>query len=119
MNTDKTLVLPTNNNTSSEPSDKVLDNTAAPETDKGGHDAAPEASTNEGAATQSAPLASNETAEEPLRPRVIVMHASVGSGHRSAANAIAQAFELMRDEARAAAGMEDISLCTKDVPNGE
>lgn len=26
------------------------------------------------------------------------MHASVGSGHRSAANAIAQAFELMRDE---------------------
>lgn len=30
------------------------------------------------------------------RPTVIVMHASVGSGHRSAANAIAQAFELLR-----------------------
>lgn len=29
---------------------------------------------------------------------VIVVHASVGSGHRSAANAIAQAFELLRKE---------------------
>lgn len=34
--------------------------------------------------------------EEP-KPLVIVMHASVGSGHRSAANAVAQAFELVRD----------------------
>lgn len=33
----------------------------------------------------------------PPKPTVIVMHASVGSGHRSAANAIAQAFELLRD----------------------
>ena len=35
----------------------------------------------------------------PERPRttVIVMHASVGSGHRSAANAVAQALELLRD----------------------
>ena len=31
------------------------------------------------------------------RNTVIVMHASVGSGHRSAANAIAQALELLRD----------------------
>ena len=30
-------------------------------------------------------------------PLIIVMHASVGSGHRSAANAVAQAFELLRD----------------------
>ena len=29
---------------------------------------------------------------------VIVVHASVGSGHRSAANAVAQALELLRDE---------------------
>lgn len=36
---------------------------------------------------------------EPTRPTVLVMHASVGSGHRSAAMAIAQAFELLRDEA--------------------
>lgn len=34
---------------------------------------------------------------EPVKPTVIVMHASVGSGHRSAAYAVAQAFELMRD----------------------
>lgn len=39
---------------------------------------------------------------EPPHPHVIVMHASVGSGHRSAANAVAQAFELLRDEAAAA-----------------
>ncbi len=38
--------------------------------------------------------ASRRRAEEAL---VIVMHASVGSGHRSAAYAVAQAFELMRD----------------------
>ncbi|BAK44346.1 glycosyltransferase [Eggerthella sp. YY7918] len=36
--------------------------------------------------------------EDGPKPLVIVMHASVGSGHRSAANAIAQAFELMREE---------------------
>lgn len=35
---------------------------------------------------------------KPIKPLVIVMHASVGSGHRSAANAVAQAFELMHDE---------------------
>ena len=39
--------------------------------------------------------------EEPRKPLVIVMHASVGSGHRSAANAVAQAFDLMRDERNA------------------
>ncbi len=38
----------------------------------------------------------NEPGDE--RPVVLVVHASVGSGHRSAANAIAQALELMRDE---------------------
>ena len=41
-------------------------------------------------------------ADEAPKPLVIVMHASVGSGHRSAAMAVAQAFELMRDEAAAA-----------------
>ena len=30
-------------------------------------------------------------------PTVIVMHASVGSGHRSAARAVAEAFEILRD----------------------
>ena len=38
-----------------------------------------------------------EADPEPVKPTVIVMHASVGSGHRSAAYAVAQAFELMRD----------------------
>ena len=33
------------------------------------------------------------------RPTVLVVHASVGSGHRSAANAIAQALEVLRDSA--------------------
>ena len=32
------------------------------------------------------------------KPLVIVMHASVGSGHRSAANAVAQALELLRGD---------------------
>lgn len=56
-----------------------------------------------------APAPAGEDAPPPLRPRVIVMHASVGSGHRSAALAIAQAFELLRDEAaaRRAAGEAD------------
>ncbi|MEG1830601.1 MAG: glycosyltransferase [Raoultibacter sp.] len=35
--------------------------------------------------------------EAPVRPCVIVMHASVGSGHRSAAIAIGQVFEELRD----------------------
>lgn len=39
-------------------------------------------------------LAAPETPEA-QRPLVIIMHASVGSGHRSAANAIAQAFETL------------------------
>ncbi len=34
---------------------------------------------------------------ETHRPTIIVMHASVGSGHRSAAKAVAQAFELLRE----------------------
>lgn len=42
--------------------------------------------------------ASSSTHDE-TRPTVIVMHASVGSGHRSAANAVAQAFALLRDSA--------------------
>ena len=46
------------------------------------------------------------------RPLVLVMHASVGSGHRSAANAVAQAFELMRDEQ--ASGIGDAAQA--DVP---
>lgn len=56
-----------------------------------------------------APAPAGEDAPSPLRPRVIVMHASVGSGHRSAALAIAQAFELLRDEAaaRRASGAAD------------
>ncbi len=40
-------------------------------------------------------------------PLVLVVHASVGSGHKSAANAIAKALELIRHEANA---MEDLLL---------
>ncbi|MEE0844715.1 MAG: glycosyltransferase [Eggerthellaceae bacterium] len=41
-------------------------------------------------------LAAAETDGE--SPVVMVVHASVGSGHRSAANAIAQAFEMLRND---------------------
>ena len=40
-----------------------------------------------------------DTRSDGQRPCVLVVHASVGSGHRSAANAIAQAMELLRDDA--------------------
>lgn len=39
---------------------------------------------------------SQEGLESAKRPVITIMHASVGSGHRAAANAIAQAVELMR-----------------------
>ena len=48
-----------------------------------------------------AQIASDSSCEKPL---VIVAHASVGSGHRSAANAIAQALKLQQEE-----------LCSKKV----
>lgn len=40
-----------------------------------------------------------------VRPTVLVVHASVGSGHRSAANAVGQALELVRDNAEEAAAL--------------
>lgn len=45
------------------------------------------------------------------RRRVIVMHASVGSGHRSAANAVAQALELLRDDP----SLREGALCPNDL----
>ena len=48
-------------------------------------------------ATGGASRPDDESANAP-RPTIVVMHASVGSGHRSAANAVAQAFDLLRDE---------------------
>lgn len=51
------------------------------------------------------------TATPELPPTVIVMHASVGSGHRSAAIAVAEAFEILRDTENA-----DL-LQGIDVPN--
>ena len=47
------------------------------------------------ALAEAAEPAGDEAAAAPPKPRVIVMHASVGSGHRSAAMAVAQAFELL------------------------
>lgn len=38
-----------------------------------------------------------DTHRKPVRPTVLVVHASVGSGHRSAALAISEAFEILRD----------------------
>lgn len=51
-----------------------------------------------GKATIIATPAETEPHNEQAAPLVIVMHASVGSGHRSAANAVAQAFEYMKAE---------------------
>ena len=51
----------------------------------------------EGAEDADGPATLALAEDPPAKPLIIVMHASVGSGHRSAANAIAQAFEIMRD----------------------
>ncbi len=50
--------------------------------------------------------------EIPEKPCIIVMHASVGSGHRSAANAIAQALEFLRDEQQ---DLKDLEIEVLDV----
>lgn len=47
---------------------------------------------------------------------VIIMHASVGSGHRSAANAINQAFELIMQEARETPS-DQRDLSTQSIPD--
>ena len=62
----------------------------APAADVGGEDRAKTAD------------ASSDEARADLRPRVLVVHASVGSGHRSAAIAVAQAVEELRDSPDAA-----------------
>ncbi len=64
--------------------------------------------------TPSAP----EPSEGGPRRRVIVMHASVGSGHRSAANAVAQALELLRDDPALRSGApcpDDLEVEVLDV----
>lgn len=53
--------------------------------------------------------------QEPAQPLIVIMHASVGSGHRSAANAVGQAFELMRDERSSALAGDDISALSKQA----
>lgn len=58
-------------------------------------------STNGEAAETAGPPVSPESTPAP--PRVLVVHASVGSGHRSAAIAVAQAVEELRDEPAVAA----------------
>lgn len=67
---------------------------ASPRSGEGAPTAAAGPAADEGPAEQSALAVAS-----PEKPLVIVMHASVGSGHRSAANAVAQAFELVRDGA--------------------
>lgn len=63
---------------------------------------APSAPNATGAAASSEQL--QPEAQKP-QPTVLIMHASVGSGHRSAANAVAQALELLRDDADEARAM--------------
>ena len=46
--------------------------------------------------TQSAPQSEQLMPSPGQKPLVTIVHASVGSGHKAAANAIAQAFELIR-----------------------
>ncbi len=52
----------------------------------------------EGAGREGASAGRNDAEPCDEKPLVIVMHASVGSGHRSAANAVAQAMRLMAAE---------------------
>ncbi len=47
--------------------------------------------------------------DQTTRPVVFVVHASVGSGHRSAANAIAQAFKMLRDDT-SLGGSDDVVI---------
>lgn len=46
--------------------------------------------------TQSTPQSEQTTLLAQQKPLVTIVHASVGSGHKAAANAIAQAFDLIR-----------------------
>ena len=79
-----------------------------------GADAGALASTSfeEGAASTTSDSAACADAAE--RPVVIVMHASVGSGHRSAANAIAQAFRILA-ESHQEGVPEDLDVEVLDV----
>lgn len=57
---------------------------------------------------------------EEKRPTIVVMHASVGSGHRSAAYAISEALELLRDSddpelLQALSVPEDLEIETLDI----
>lgn len=57
---------------------------------------------------------------EPIKPTVMVIHASVGSGHRSAALAISEAFDILRnsDDPELLQGIsvpEDLTIETHDI----
>lgn len=56
--------------------------------------------------------AAAEPASEEQRPTVLVVHASVGSGHRSAANAVGQALEMLREQGQAP---EDLQVEVLDI----
>lgn len=64
-------------------------------------------------------IAADVSCETSQKPLIIVMHASVGSGHRSAANAIAQAFELIQSEpaenSTNSLSVDDYEIQTLDV----
>ena len=52
-----------------------------------------------------APAASHAEGAPEVPPTVLVVHASVGSGHRSAANAVGQALEMLREQGVAPEGL--------------
>lgn len=58
------------------------------------------------------PLSSAKTLPTDQRPTVLVVHASVGSGHKSAAEAIGAALELLREEGVAP---EDLNIEVLDI----
>lgn len=69
-----------------------IDDTAAPQLPYQPHD---DASVSVASPESPSSVVTTPSASHPV---VFVMHASVGSGHRSAAKAIAQAFQMLRDE---------------------
>lgn len=67
-----------------------------PHSDSPGQPEQPEALVEHPSQAPSPATASASASSTSEQPCIIVMHASVGSGHRSAANAVAQAFEELR-----------------------
>lgn len=88
-----------------EPAPEAIEGTEAV-TDQPVEQAAEESANDaQGPSTEPSPAKPSDDAAEDSRPTVLVVHASVGSGHRSAAYAIGEALELLADQGQAPEGL--------------